>query len=335
MGEFTVEKKERDALFDNTRAILIFLVIIGHLISERLPESLGIRSLYYYIYMFHMPAFVFITGYFSKNIEKGRETAVQTFLMPYLVFNTLFALMEYISNHSRKSFFDYYKMTVPRWGMWFLLACFIWRLLAKDLKKIRWILPASLIAGLGLPLFRDFGKSFTIGRVVALLFFFMAGLLFQREWIDRLKKIPFWAGGGILAASGVVIYFITKNNWLVKEILYLRIPYKDGEKMEQMLMRLVLYLLASIMTLGLLILVTRKKCLLSEIGQNTLTIYVFHLFLVRIFSKFQILKGQPYLYMALVLVLAVLLTWFLSRKFVRQFYDWIMMWVNHICFKKG
>lgn len=333
MGENTTEKKGRDALFDNARAVLIFLVLVGHLISGRISEWMGLRGLYYAIYMFHMPAFVFITGYFSRNVEKGRNGAVRNFLMPYLVFNTLFAVMEYFVAGSSKNFFDYYKMTAPRWGMWFLFACFIWKLLAKDIARIRGILPLSLLIGLGLPLFRDFDTTFTIGRIVGFLFFFVMGLWFRPEWMEKLKRIPAWAGGLVFAACAALSFWLAGNGWMIKETLYLRSPYGDGAKAEQLLMRLVLYLLGTVMTLAFLNLMTRKDCLLSRIGKNTLTVYVLHLFLVRNFNRMDVLKGQPYWYLVLAVALAAALTWVLSLDVVKKAYDWIMNKINSFCFR--
>ena len=57
-------KKERDALFDNARAVLIFLVIVGHLLSDHLSGATKLagprllKEIYFAINMFHMPAFV-------------------------------------------------------------------------------------------------------------------------------------------------------------------------------------------------------------------------------------------------------------------------------------
>ena len=67
--------------FDNIRFILIICVVFGHFL-EMIP---GAMSLYLYriIYSFHMPAFIFISGYFAKY---NREKILFTFLYTYLLF---------------------------------------------------------------------------------------------------------------------------------------------------------------------------------------------------------------------------------------------------------
>ena len=49
---------------DNLRACLIFLVVIGHVIQFSHPHY-GDTLLFQYIYSFHMPLFVFISGFVS------------------------------------------------------------------------------------------------------------------------------------------------------------------------------------------------------------------------------------------------------------------------------
>lgn len=328
-------RKKRDALFDNAKAILIFLVVFGHLISSRLGEAPWLRGIYFIVYMFHMPAFIFITGYFSKNTEKGRNVAVQSFLMPYILFNTLFALMSYFVEGSEKNFFDFYKITAPCWGMWFLLVVFIWKLLAKDLMKLRGAIPISFLLGLGLPFFRDFSTTLSLGRVFFLLFFFVAGLCFRPEWLEGLRRIPPWVGWLVFAACAGISYALGASGWMELSTVYAKSPYTDGMKLLDMLQRLIFYGLGSVMTLAFLNIVTRKKSILSWIGYNTITIYVLHLFIVWIFKRFDVLKDHLLLYTILSAVLSVALVFVLSQEYVRKGYDWVMGKINGICFRDG
>lgn len=65
--------KVRLAYFDNIKGVLIILVVIGHLLEPcaRLGSVglAGFRVLDF-IYMFHMPLFIFLTGLFSKSVFK-------------------------------------------------------------------------------------------------------------------------------------------------------------------------------------------------------------------------------------------------------------------------
>ena len=66
-------KKERAAvpyscLIDNIKVLLIFLVVFNHIIAFNLVKvDTVVRYVWYAITIFHMPAFVFISGYLSKK----------------------------------------------------------------------------------------------------------------------------------------------------------------------------------------------------------------------------------------------------------------------------
>ena len=59
-------KKQRDYLYDNYKAFLIFLVVIGHFIEPAYTNNEFLYTLKWFIFAFHMPAFIFISGYFFK-----------------------------------------------------------------------------------------------------------------------------------------------------------------------------------------------------------------------------------------------------------------------------
>ncbi|WP_297195804.1 acyltransferase family protein [uncultured Flavonifractor sp.] len=57
--------KPREYRYDNLRFFLMALVVLGHLL-EITPDIPYKRELYYLIYSFHMPAFLFLSGIFAR-----------------------------------------------------------------------------------------------------------------------------------------------------------------------------------------------------------------------------------------------------------------------------
>ena len=56
-------------LIDNVKVLLIFLVVFNHIIAFNLVKvDIVVRYIWYAITIFHMPAFIFISGY--KEREK-------------------------------------------------------------------------------------------------------------------------------------------------------------------------------------------------------------------------------------------------------------------------
>ena len=59
--------KSRDYLFDNYKAFLVVLVVLGHFIEPCYRNNSALYTLKWFIFSFHMPAFIFISGYSKKR----------------------------------------------------------------------------------------------------------------------------------------------------------------------------------------------------------------------------------------------------------------------------
>ncbi len=70
--------KERIYQFDNAKAILIFLVVIGHMTSDYVSDSYMVRSVTLWIYLFHMPAFIFLSGLVHKRYITKEKAGTQS-----------------------------------------------------------------------------------------------------------------------------------------------------------------------------------------------------------------------------------------------------------------
>ena len=112
---------EREYFVDNLRFILIFLAVLGHLLTITSPFA-GSKFLYKIIYSFHMPAFVFIFGYYAKfNIKR----IVFHRIVPYIRFQTfVFTVYRIVLGLETNL-----QSTTPYWSLWFLLICAIFQFL--------------------------------------------------------------------------------------------------------------------------------------------------------------------------------------------------------------
>ncbi len=76
----------RDYFWDNLKAFLMVLVIFGHTVTS-LREVKEITGLYYFVYTFHMPLFVFTSGFMAKTIMRdGKFRADRFFSTLWLYF---------------------------------------------------------------------------------------------------------------------------------------------------------------------------------------------------------------------------------------------------------
>ena len=140
------ENKERIFLFDNLKVILIIFVVFGHIINSLYPFQ-GIEKpslisyVWIFIYTFHMPFFIFISGFFSKSFSVYSEkttTIISTLIIPYVLFNFAFYLM------NRNFSIPF----LPDSAMWYLYALIIYRLVLPLAIKTRLIIPVSFSVSL-------------------------------------------------------------------------------------------------------------------------------------------------------------------------------------------
>ena len=69
-------EKKRIYKYDNVKALLIFLVVIGHMTTDYVSDSHMVRWITLWIYSFHMPAFIFISGLVHKQYITQERAAL-------------------------------------------------------------------------------------------------------------------------------------------------------------------------------------------------------------------------------------------------------------------
>ncbi len=87
-----MEKRKREYLFDNYKVLLIVLVVIGHFIEPCYDQNPFLYELKWWIAAFHMPAFIFISGYFSKKVPSVKKL-VGGLVIPYFVYEVIYYLL--------------------------------------------------------------------------------------------------------------------------------------------------------------------------------------------------------------------------------------------------
>lgn len=321
-------KPSRDYSFDNIRAVLIFLVIFGHAIEYfRLVDPVA-EFIYVFIYLFHMPVFIFISGYFSKNLPRGRETAVRNFLLPYLLLNVVLTLIMLALGK-----IDEFAILNPGWTLWYLYCMFIWRLLLPDLVRIRHVLIVSFLVAILSGFLTEFGTYMALARTLGFLPFFLAGYYCQPRHIERIRHFPFRRVISLIVAG---VGLLTATLWSVAdlppEILWGDRAYDlIGIPLWQSLLADILLAILSFAFIFVFITLAKNHRRFYTIwGQNTLAIYLLHVYLVAplVQAGEQLAAsrwgatgswfGTPALEFLLLLLGSVLILWLLSRPIVSR-----------------
>lgn len=320
-------EKNRIYLFDNIKAVLIILVVWGHMLTSLISSYDVIKCIYYFIFFFHMPAFVFISGYFSKDVEKARNQAFRTILLPYLILNVFNYLFEILILGRDYFGFRFFR---PLWGLWYLLAMFLWKFFLKDLVKIKFILPLSFLVGILSGFSKEFSTYMALGRVVCFLPFFLLGYFINEKHIEKIRKVPKIAGWAIIVAVGVLSVVMARLDILDVEDLFLRGPYPEDADIKHMFYRILIYAVALVMILALIIVTGKRKSFLTNIGKNTMTVYVLHLFTIPLLEKLEILYDNQYLYLVYSVIVTAIISYLYSLPIVKRTYDRFMNWIINL-----
>ena len=149
-------------LVDNIKVVLIFLVVFNHLIAFQLVKvDMVVRYVWYGITIFHMPAFIFISGYLSKKPQDVLKN-VKNLLIPYILG---YSLTWYAYIWTGRSM-DYELLRPSGTVMWYVLALFIYRLTIEALGKIRFIVPLSIVFALWAGTRPEFTTYLSSSRIV-------------------------------------------------------------------------------------------------------------------------------------------------------------------------
>ncbi|MEQ6902885.1 acyltransferase family protein, partial [Nocardioides sp. YIM 152588] len=268
----------RDPWLDNAKAALVTLVVVGHAWTL-LPADGPTARLYDFLYAWHMPAFVLVTGYLSRGFSYRPDrlaNLVRTVAVPYVVFECAMALFRvYVGGERLEDLF-----ADPHWPMWFLPALFAWRLLTPLFRP----LPAGLAVAVAVSLAAGLwaGDTLDVARVLGLLPFFVLGLKATPERLEWLRG-PLPAATAVAVLVGIWLLSAHTDRWAATEWLYYRSTYDElavGDA-RAVLTRAVLLAVGAAGALAFLALVPRTAGWFSRMGSATLVVYLCHGFAVK------------------------------------------------------
>ncbi|MFD0887825.1 acyltransferase family protein, partial [Streptosporangium algeriense] len=317
-------KKKREPYLDNVKFVLIVMVVIGHSLVPTLAAHSS-RAAYMFIYTFHMPAFVLISGYLGRNFWNSNakiNKLVDTMLVPYAFVEIGYALLRYALGQK-------WTLTIidPAWLNWYLVALVLWRISTPIWTRMRQPLLVAvtiyMVAG-----FSEISGDFSLDRFFGLLPFYVLGLLLKPEHFDLLK--PLWvriAAGFVVAGAVAVAIYLAPRVGLDPVYYRYSFKYMHLDWWMGLIVRASMLLAGLTLSVALLALVPRRETWFSDLGTRTLYAYLLHGVVVLI-AKDQKWLSLPWLYGPLgVLAIAsssLVLAIILSLPQTRTLFKWLL-----------
>lgn len=255
----------RSCYWDNIKGIMMILTVFAHII---LPfQHIDIfDNIFDYIYMFHMPVFVFISGFFGKSERSRGFSSILKLAVLYFIFNSVIGFL-----------WGFELRLQPLYSYWYLLALIFWRLTAHHIAK----LPHITLLLFGISFFAGFylniDNTFAIARIISFYPFYMMGYLLSKDDSESLvgSKYSSRALKGILLAVlcalvmflGDMVFSYTDNSLQMFSYGYPVEAYG----------RIVLFIIAAIAVAVFRNITPDKKLpLITAWGRNSLPIFILH-----------------------------------------------------------
>ncbi|MEV8338824.1 acyltransferase family protein [Leucobacter sp. NPDC077196] len=340
----------RVAFWDNARFALIALVVIGHAISTVRHDSALAYGIYTYIFLFHMPALILLSGYFSRaNASSKTIRATVQLIVLWVLWEGIWAVIGFAAIDETPA--DTFLVS-PSWTLWYLVTIVTMRIMLPYMAQLRHPLLVSIVIALLGGVIPVIGTEFSAARTLTFLPFFIAGWLARdRGWLSgqwfalprRWVRVASW---GILAFIAAVFLVLPglRSWWRLDSWLTWRDGY-DGRFADApigdwsphhwlettlggLAVTAVLLALAAAMTFAVLGVTPRRRLVITDWGARTLSVYLLHgpiIWVLRHTGVIDAVGGFGELGVAILIVGAVALAALLALAPVERAFRWVLV----------
>lgn len=314
----------RDPYFDNAKFILIVLMVFGHFCFE-LREIPMMMAFCNAIYSFHMPMFIIISGYFSRSIVAQRKSEITLLLLPYLILEMVHYAFTKASGLGKGHLQFFY----PTYQNWYILSLFFWRMLVPYYRFIKKPLGITLVilVSLGAGFVSRFDEFLSLYRTLYLFPFFLIGYYATdlKNIFRQFSKQRIVLGALFILLFTAICLWSLHSTRNAGDLFYAFIPnfgYTDIKR--DFFLRTAALFISFLMSFLFLFLIPDRKTFFSKYGSNTMTVFMFHIFVTWSLNAINL----PYIsilseiaYLVLALALSILLSGEIAVKIFKPFTD--------------
>ena len=267
--------------WDNVKALLIYLVVLGHFVTQYAGSSELCKTLFFIIYTFHMPAFIFVSGLFSKSSLKNNSIKINRVITFLLLYVSLKAVIWGVQKAFGENvqFRLFYEAGIP----WYMLAMAVFISLTYITDKIdpKFLIAISLVIALIAGYDDDVNDFLCLSRLLVFYPVFLLGYYADGEKIADLagRKSIKCISMLLLAAFIAAMILLTDRLYALNlgSIITARHPYSSLRYPAYgAAFRLCWYILSGALSFALFSAVPGTKNFLSYLGADTLPIYFLH-----------------------------------------------------------
>lgn len=266
--------RSRIALFDNIKALLIVLVVFGHMMHPVHNDNPVLSGCFDIIYLFHMPMFVLVSGLFAKGTYRDGRLNIDR-IISFFVLGVAFQAALLLVNGTTLTPIKLLRFPSAPWyliamGWWSAATPLLYRLGTK--KGLALSLALAVLVG-----FIELEQGFlAISRTLSFLPWFALGYYLRPDQLLRLKRtrLP-WVAVALAVAVASLRLFDPEAYQPFIPMVYGDNPYA-GPGFGGVIARGFAMLIALVFSVAILKLVPERRCRLTALGGRTLQIYLLH-----------------------------------------------------------
>lgn len=266
--------EKRVALWDNVRFFLITSVVVGHFADEFTAQSDVCRSLFLFIYAFHMPLFIWISGHLHKN-NRIKEKCLFYICTGFLL-KILLTVFRWIVGYS-----PFFSLLSDGGIPWFLFALAGYTLITYVLRdKNKWFV---LIVSILVACFCGFDSTISdylyLSRIVVFFPFYWFGTMVDLDVVLRLKRKKWMVGCSVvvLIVWAMTCLFALDDVYAWRYFFTGRNPFWNEVWSTGPLLRLLTYAISVLTSMAIVMLTPQGTVrFLSKMGARSIDVYVWH-----------------------------------------------------------
>ncbi|MCF0228310.1 MAG: acyltransferase family protein [Parasporobacterium sp.] len=270
---------KREYYWDNIKFLMILSVVIGHFIDGFSRQGMVFyQGLFLFIYSFHMPAFIFVSGLFSKTEN------IKNRVLFFVGVGFASKIMIWIAKSAVNGKIAAFKFLSDSQTPWYMFAMAAFTIIAYLLRNVnKWyvlILSVAIACLAGYD--TSVGDYLYISRIVVFFPFFWLGNVSDPQ---KLVEVRNRYRTGLSAAAIAVLcvwifccFFKTDVFVILRHLFTGKNSFEESITGYGFLARLFCYLIAVAAGAAIMILVPGIKLpLISKMGTRTIDAYIWHL----------------------------------------------------------
>lgn len=305
--------KERNNYFDNLKGFLILAVIIGNSLELANPDSVNIHFFILFLYVFHMPLFTFVSGYFNKLSRRTTKEKVKDTVKIYLcaqVFYTFFNFLILGRWHVNL------QLLMPQWTLWYLLSMVFWYIISDYITNYKTWIIGSIVLSLLIGLDSSIGTIASASRTIFFLPFFILGMAFEKEHLNIIRKNK--TKLLVLSLITILILFLLNNETPIELFFeYAKYTWYFEKPWFPMFMRGFHYISAIIVGVTIMAYMPNKRTIITKIGKYSLIMYLVHSGVSELLINYNIVRYTSLTSTVISTLIIVLLVVFITIYYVK------------------